>query len=83
MGLWICGSVEMGLWILVECGNVEMGVSVLLCFRFKNALIPLRMRSYCTRKLHALHSIYSVVIYQKCDIKFLYKILVYFPMVPS
>ncbi len=41
--LWVYGNGSVGVWILVECGNVEMGVSVLLCFRFKNALEYPRM----------------------------------------
>jgi hypothetical protein len=43
VNMWICGNGFLGLWILVECGNVEMGVSVLMCFRFKDALEHPRM----------------------------------------
>jgi hypothetical protein len=41
--MWVCGNGFVGMLILVECGNVEMDVSVLLCFRFKNALEYPRM----------------------------------------
>ena len=67
---WVCGSVvTCGMW---KCGNGCFGT--LECPNTpKNEVVR-----YCTRKLHVLHSMYCVVIYQKYDIKFLYKILVFF-----